>query len=210
MSLKFEVQRKAIHMVGLLAPFSLIYFGKDLTLIFLAIILIIFFVVEPYRTKRIDIRIMEGIEPFVNEVLRAKISESLRKIEEKMLEITREEERFFIGAHIYFAAAALVTLILFPEKVVIGALTVTLISDALAALVGKGFGRHRFKNGKSVEGSLAYFLSGFLILIFIFPWYVSVIASFAGALAEFYEFPPDDNFSAPVIISAVIYLFVYV
>ncbi len=209
MSLKFEAKRKAIHMVGLLAPLSIIYFGRDLSLIFLAITLIIFFIAEPYRTKRIDIRIMEGIEPFVNEILREKISESLRKIEEKMLEITREEERFFIGAHIYFATAALITLILFPEKVVIGALTVTLISDALAALVGKGLGKHRFKNGKSVEGSLVYLFSGFLILIFIFPWYVSIIASFAGALAEFYEFPPDDNFSAPVIISAVIYLLIY-
>ncbi len=92
-------------------------------------------------------------------------------------------------------------------KVAVGAITVATLGDALAAIIGKSLGRHRFSSGKSLEGSLAYFLTALLVLI---PPLVSFAPALAGAvigtIVEFYNVPPDDNFSNQLAVAVAVYL----
>ncbi|NJD98760.1 phosphatidate cytidylyltransferase [Thermococcus sp. LS1] len=203
MSMKSELKRKSLHIVGLSVPVSYLIFGRDVTLTLIGLAFFIFVVLEPFR-------IIEALRDKIKEKLRLyvydDVIERVEMLEKQIDEITREHERYRVAAHIYFAAAAFIVVYFFPGEIAIGAIAVATIGDALAAIIGKSFGRHRFKNGKSVEGSLAYFISGLLILWPLVGLPLAVLGSLAGMLAEFYNLPPDDNFSNQLVIATVLYL----
>ncbi|MFA4647450.1 SEC59/DGK1/VTE5 family protein [Pyrococcus kukulkanii] len=198
MSLKVEIKRKALHMTGLSVPIIYYLFGRVVTLSFVITFLIIFLALEPFR---------------VIEELRDRIKRKLglpngviNMIEKEVDSIAREHERRGIGAHIYFTVAALIIVYFFPREVAIGSIAVATLGDAMAAIIGKPFGRHRFKNGKSVEGSLAYFLTGLLILTPLVGLKMALLGALVGTLAELYELPPDDNFSNQLAIAIALYI----
>lgn len=203
MSMKSELKRKSLHLTGVLVPVSYLLFGKDATLTLIGVAFFVFVVLEPFR-------IIEALRDRIKERLRLyvydDVIERVEKLERQIDEITREHERYRVAAHIYFAAAAFIVVYFFPKNIAIGAIAVATIGDALAAIIGKSFGRHRFKNGKSVEGSLAYFLSGVFILWPLVGLPLAVVGSLAGMVAEFYNLLPDDNFSNQLAIAVVLYL----
>ena len=215
MSLKAELKRKALHLSGLLIPLSYFYFGKDLTIIFIAIALIAFFIIEPFRTsQKLGKDIVEGIRPFITREIYKFLNESMERIDRRIREIAREEENICIGAHVYFAIASLIVIILFPMYIAISAIAVATLGDAVAAIIGKSLGKHRFKNGKSVEGSSAFFIVALLLLLWILPMgytypyviYASITGAIIGTVVEFYDFPPNDNFSNQIFISLALYI----
>ncbi|RLF92002.1 phosphatidate cytidylyltransferase [Thermococci archaeon] len=198
MSLKVEIKRKALHMTGLSVPIIYYLFGRVVTLSFVITFLIIFLALEPFR---------------VIEELRDRIKRKLglpngviNMTDKEVDSIAREHERRGIGAHIYFTVAALIIVYFFPREVAIGSIAVATLGDAMAAIIGKPFGRHRFKNGKSVEGSLAYFLTGLLILTPLVGLKMALLGALVGTLAELYELPPDDNFSNQLAIAIALYI----
>ncbi len=215
MSLKAELKRKALHLLGLLIPLSYFYFGKELTMAFIAIALIAFFIIEPFRTsQKLGKDIVEGIRPFITREIYEFLDESMEKIDRRIREIAREEENICIGAHVYFAIASLIVIILFPMYIAMAAIAVATLGDAVAAIIGKSLGKHRFKNGKSVEGSSAFFIVALLLLLWILPMgytypyvlYASMIGAIIGTVVEFYDFPPNDNFSNQIFISFALYI----
>ncbi|CAB50125.1 diacylglycerol/polyprenol kinase family protein [Pyrococcus abyssi] len=198
MSLKLELKRKALHMTGLSVPIIYLLFGREATLIFVSTFLVIFLALEPFRLV---------------EELRDKVKRKLgipdgvmAKIEREIDGIAREHEKRGLGAHIYFTLAALIIVYFFPKEVTIGSISLATIGDAMAAIVGKTYGRHRFENGKSVEGSLAYLITGLLILTPLVGLKMAFIGSLVGMIAEFYDIPPDDNFSNQLAIALALYL----
>ncbi|NJE11030.1 diacylglycerol/polyprenol kinase family protein [Thermococcus sp. MAR1] len=211
MSMKSELKRKSLHLTGLLVPISYLLFGRDLTLTFIGLAFFIFVVLEPFRIiEELRDNIKRRLKIYVdNDVM-----ERMEVLEKQIDEITRSHERYRVAAHIYFAAAAFIVVYFFPEEIAIGAITIATVGDALAAIIGKSLGRHRFSNGKSLEGSLAYFLSGVVILYPLVGPLLAVLGSSAGALVEFYGLPPgkspedqlDDNFSNQLAIAIVLYL----
>ncbi len=208
MSLKSEALRKTLHLAGLLVPISYFYFGKELTALFISISIVIFFMIEPYRiSKDTTTKIIKGIRPLFNEETFKVISKGFELVDKKIREIARAEEEVCIGAHIYFAIAALINVLFFPMEIAVATIAVATISDALAALVGKSLGRHRFKNSKSLEGSLAFFVSALLIFIVFLPLSYSILGAIVGTIVEFYNVPPNDNFSNQLAMSFFIYLF---
>ncbi len=85
------------------------------------------------------------------------------------------------------------------------------IADPVASLVGRRFGKTRLGQGKSLEGTLGFFVSGFFaaacVLVVYGPamplLYVACIAGgvvFLGALAEALIHSMDDNFSVPLTV----------
>ena len=207
MSIKSEVLRKSLHLAGLLIPVSYVYFGKELTLLFTAITIVAFFMIEPYRISRDTTkRIIEGIRPLFTEDVFKVISRGFEKVDAKIREITRKEEENCIGAHIYFAVAALINVMIFPMELAIATIIVATISDALAAIVGKSLGKHRFKNSKSLEGSAAFFLSALAIFYFYVPFWYAVWGAFVGTIVEFFNVPPNDNFSNQLAMSFFMYI----
>jgi len=197
-SLKLELKRKALHMTGLSVPLIYLALGKSAAITFVLIFLIIFLALEPFRLG-------EGLRIKVKEKLGIP-EEVTEKIEREIDGIAREREKRGIGAHIYFTIAALLVIYLFPREVAIGSISVATLGDAMAAIIGKSYGRHRFKNGKSVEGSLAYFITGLLILTPLVGLKMALLASLVGMIVEFYGLPPDDNFSNQLAIAITLYL----
>ena len=208
MNFKGEVLRKSLHLTGLLVPASYFLFGKEITLIFISLAIIIFFIIEPYRvSNETTKKIIEGIKPLLREDTLNIVSKSIESIDRKIKEIAREEEKIWIGAHIYFAISALLVVLFFPMNIAMGVLSAATVGDAFAAIAGIKWGRHKFKNGKSLEGSLAFFLSALIIYIFFLPWHQAICGSLIGAIVELYNLPPNDNFSNPLVMAFLIYLF---
>lgn len=89
------------------------------------------------------------------------------------------------------------------------ALTTLGLGDPIAAIVGRRWGRLRWVNGRSVEGTLAFViaatLGGFALLTAVhdLAWpaalALSGTASLLGALAELYSRKVDDNLGVPVM-----------
>ncbi|WP_297480833.1 diacylglycerol/polyprenol kinase family protein [Thermococcus sp.] len=204
MSIKIELKRKALHLTGLTVPAVYLLLGKAYTLTFIGIAFALFVILEPFRViEEWRDKIKEKLDLYVS----PEVVEKIELLENHINDITREHERNRVAAHIYFAAASFIIVYFFPENVAIGAIALATLGDALAAIIGKTFGRHRFSNGKSVEGSLAYFLTGIVILTPLVGILPALIGSLAGTIAEFYNLPPDDNFSNQLAVALAVYLF---
>ena len=204
MSIKRELKRKALHLTGLTIPVFYVIFGKTYTLTFIGLSFAVFVALEPFRVIE---EWRDSIKRRLGIYAPPEVMERIERLEVHINDITREHERNRVAAHIYFAAASFIVVYFFPENVAIGAIALATLGDALAAIIGKTFGRHRFSNGKSVEGSLAYFFTGMVILTPLVGPLPALIGSLAGTIAEFYNLPPDDNFSNQLAVALAVYLF---
>lgn len=94
--------------------------------------------------------------------------------------------------------------VLFPGLPTVAAILVAGVADALAAVVGKRFGRHRYRGGKSMEGSMA-FLAAVLAVFLPLPG-VGIGGAAAAALAltvvEAMTLRVDDNLYLPLAAAA--------
>ena len=110
----------------------------------------------------------------------------------------------------YVLAAAIICTLLFSKPIAAIALTVMLISDTCAALFGKAFGTRNLYKGKSLEGTVAFFLSALFINMLYEPvfhfTYAGVIACTVATLAEMFEdkLEIDDNLSIPLFIGIIL------
>jgi len=199
--MKSEIKRKSLHLSGLTVPAVYLFFGRDIALFFVGLSFVVFIILEP-------LRIVEHLRDKLKKKLGIYVDRQLIEIVEGEIDtIAREHEKKSIGAHIYFALAAFIIVYFFPKDIAIGSIAVATLGDAIAAIIGKPFGKHRFKNGKSLEGSLAFFMTSLLILSILMDIPHAVIGALAGTLAEFYELPPDDNFSNQLSVALTLYVF---
>ncbi|ASJ02102.1 phosphatidate cytidylyltransferase [Thermococcus profundus] len=202
-SLKNELKRKALHLTGLSVPILYIFTDTKFILTFIALAFALFVVLEPFRIieelrDRIKVRLR---------LINPEMVAGIEVLEKHVKDIERTHERGNVAAHIYFALASLIVVYFFSEEIAIASVTLATLGDALAAIIGKNFGRHRFANGKSLEGSLAYFVTGLLVITPLLGIKAAVLGSLVGTLVEFYGVPPDDNFSNQVCVALALYLF---
>ena len=195
---RHEVYRKGIHLSSLWIP-AVIYFGGTLiaSSIFLLLIagelLLEYGNYKKWRWARILFSL-----PFLP---------VLRNSE-------RQHQHFTVTGGVYVLASSLLCTLLFSNTVAAISITVMLISDTLAALVGKAVGQRKIYKNKSLEGSVAFFVSALIIMMLFNPLrtftYASVIACFAAMFMELFEqwFELDDNFSVPLIIGIILTLIV--
>ncbi|MBI4720268.1 MAG: hypothetical protein HY770_03405 [Chitinivibrionia bacterium] len=111
----------------------------------------------------------------------------------------------------YFMIAALISVLVFDTMIAISALSFLVLGDAIAAIIGKKFGRIRYW-GKSVEGSAACFVCCFAIGVVLMGVQREVLmlvaaGSLAATLAEALPAPMDDNMRVPLISGLVMQLF---
>lgn len=87
------------------------------------------------------------------------------------------------------------------------------VGDPVAALVGRRFGRIKLLHGRSLEGTLAFLVSGALVTFTLFallhpalPASTALVmalgAAVAGAIAELVSLRVDDNLSIPLSAAA--------
>lgn len=105
----------------------------------------------------------------------------------------------------YVLISALISVLIFPKVIFISAFSILIISDSLAALIGRKFGKHKFLS-KSLEGTLTFFISACIVILFtpkiggfLEEYLIGFIAAFVGAIVENISFRLiDDNLSIPL------------
>src|SRR4030066_2596277 len=91
--------------------------------------------------------------------------------------VLREEEKpTFMGAT-YFIFSTILTILLFPKSIAIASILILILSDTVAALFGKWIGKIKGLE-KTIEGSMAFFLTSLLIV-----WIYPNLGRFSGSLA---------------------------
>lgn len=187
-SLKTEIYRKAIHLSSLWMPLLMLLCNRNFCIVLFAVLLAMNFIVEYASYKRIS---------FIGNVFRKLFIKTLRN-----KEINRTI--FIPSGSIYILSAALIVSVCFSAKAAATAMCIALIADSGAALVGKRFGTYRFSNGKSLEGTLTFYICTIPIIIFFFPNASLFLICFTAILAttaEFFEnqIGIDDNLSVPLV-----------
>ena len=105
----------------------------------------------------------------------------------------------FTGAT-YILLSTCFTVALYSKPIAIAALSFIIVGDTFAALIGRKFGKHKFRN-KSLEGS-AGCLVGTVIVALVVPdlvMPVAMIGAVVAMLAEALSFGIDDNVSVPIV-----------
>lgn len=105
----------------------------------------------------------------------------------------------------YVLISALICAIIFPKVIFVTAFSILIISDTMAALIGRKFGKNKFLR-KSFEGTLAFFVSA-SIVTFLTPkiiyspteYWIGIAGAFVGAIIENVSYGfSDDNLSIPL------------
>ncbi|MBR7069991.1 MAG: phosphatidate cytidylyltransferase [Oxalobacter sp.] len=195
-----EVLRKSIHLSSLWMVVAMGFLPRLVNIVLFAVLLIGCIVTEYGNHKGWKLFTMTYGALF-NRMLREK----------------ERQESFRLSGAPYLIGAALMSVALFPTVIAMTGFAVMLIGDTVAALIGRRFGRHPINAGtKSLEGSLAFCIAGFLIILFFFFSYAQpMMFLFSGsigvvvaALAEAYEnrIYLDDNFSIPLAVGICLFL----
>ncbi len=132
--------------------------------------------------------------------------------------ILREHEKDvgkkLLSGGTYVLISACLCIIIFPKVIAITAFGILIVSDAISALIGRRFGRHKFFD-KSIEGSLAFFLSACAVVALApkagsdgAEFIIGFIAAAVGAIIEAMSvrLKVDDNFSVPSSIGIAMWI----
>ena len=181
-----EIYRKIFHIASCatLAIFFW-YFGKEVLLPWILTVALLFPILD-YLRKYIPI---------------------IQNISLKLFGIiTRPHEHLGISGASWVLIGSGITAYLFNEKVVIIALLIMAFSDSSAALIGIKFGTTRLFN-KSLEGSLAFFITTYIIIILLSSpsFILLLIASIISTIVELFSTQKfNDNILIPVVIAFIL------
>lgn len=187
-SLKTELYRKAVHLSSLWMPLLIMLCSRNFCIILFSCLLGLNIIVEYAAYQK---------AAFFGTLFRRMFIKTLRN-----REISRAA--FTPSGSVYILAAALTVSVCFSAQAAAAAMCIVLIADSNAALIGKVFGTLRFSNGKSIEGTTAFFISAVLVCLCFFPTNSLFIIYLTAALAtaaEFFEkkLGIDDNLSIPLV-----------
>lgn len=194
-SYRQEILRKLVHLSSIWMVFVMAYVPGIRGFFFFAILAVLNLIVEYARYKKVPV-----ITPLYEALFKNMLRESNGKFRPS-------------GSPPYLASAAVTTL-LFPLPFSIISFLCMMFGDTAAALIGRKFGKHKFSNGKSMEGCAAFLITDWLIVIgayFItgtFGWIILVcglIGVVLAMIAELFneELHLDDNFSIPLIVGGM-------
>jgi len=142
-----EVVRKLIHLCSLSIPVIYYFITRNEAIIILSIFTFIALLIDLSRL----------FFPGFGKIFLLFFGFLLRKHE-------LDNNKKNLNGATYVLISALICVLLFPKIIFVTAFSILIISDSLAALIGRKFGRHKFLS-KSLEGTLAFFLSGSVVVL---------------------------------------------
>jgi dolichol kinase len=180
-----EISRKALHLTGITILVVYYYLGKEFALLYTSAALLVFLGLEFIRIR----------------------ANKLFPLERATEYIQRKGEGNALAATVYFCVAAIATIFFFDERSVIVGLSVALLSDMAAALVGIGVGKHRIMEEKTLEGSIAGIAMAMGVAFLLNAGIITILALGAVFLVlDLVDLGIDDNFTIPLAMVAVVYL----
>ncbi len=184
--LKEELLRKSIHFATSIIPI-VYYFGASRQ----AILFVSLFLAAGFLTA---------------DILRMNFDLARRWFLIVFSKLLREDEqkRRFTGASWLFVGMT-TTFYLFPKEAAVPAVLFLTLADPVAAIAGKKFGSDYFY-GKSVEGSLGFYLTASaIILIFTDYSWLGLGTALGAALVEFLPIGINDNILIPLFSGYILY-----
>jgi dolichol kinase len=191
-----ELLRKGIHLCSLSIPIVYTYVSRELMLTMLV----------PVAAAFVAGDVMRLLHRPSFELYRRIFGRMLRRHEKTVGKKT-------LNGASWVLISAIFCVLVFPKLIAVTAFAVLIISDTVAALIGRKYGTRRFRD-KSLEGSSAFVVSA-LIVILLTPkiagrpeeYLIAWIASVVGAVAEVFSFDIiDDNFAIPVALGFALWL----
>lgn len=193
-SIKRELMRKSIHLSSLWIP-ALIYFVPEIyafTVFFVLFLSDMFLEYGNYK-RWSWARATYG-----------RLFFKMRREKES------RKKNFEISGSMYVLLASMICVVAFSKEIAMVALTIMLVSDTFAAVFGKIYGTRRLRANKSMEGTIAFFISSLIVVLLYTPLlsvnYESILACFAATIVEVFEdkIKIDDNLSIPLIVGLIL------
>ncbi len=184
-----ELLRKLTHLFAFIIPGAYVFLQMSRELVLLIMIPIAMGMII------IDIARLRGWKLW--RLLRKMISPIIRE---------SEERGDFTGAT-YILATACLTIALFSRPIAALAMAFIIAGDPASALIGRKFGRHKFRS-KSLEGSLAFLIAAIVIALIMpgVPLTVKFIGAVVATITEAVSFRVDDNATVPLVSGLVMTL----
>lgn len=184
--MRSELWRKGLHLLSLLIPVGLLFFGTATALKILVPMTITSLALEILRAKSAAVRDRVG-----------RIFGFMMRPEE----IPPVPASIRLNGATWVLLTSTIIIALFPPTVAATAIAIGLVGDAAAAVVGRKYGRTRIaKSEKTVEGSFAFVV--FTVpLIWLVPGLTlpaGLVGIAAAGVTEAFDLPVNDNFSVPV------------
>jgi dolichol kinase len=130
--------------------------------------------------------------------------------------VAHPHEHFRVNSGTWFATALVLLSAFATRPGMMAGLAVLGVADPVAALVGRRWGKHTIRAGRSLEGTLAFFASGTiaamvgLVILGVGPvgkvLALAALGSLAGAIAELVTKKLDDNLTIPLAVGAAVTL----
>lgn len=115
--------------------------------------------------------------------------------------ILKEKEKKTLLSTTWFLLSVFLTVILFSKDIAIAAILFLIFSDASADIIGSKFGHIRILKTRTLEGSLAFFITCLIIGIIInftkinLGFSVFIGGALAATVIELLPLPIEDNFT---------------
>lgn len=181
-----EFKRKIFHEIGLLIPISYLFFDKKDAIFGMSIIVLVFVFIEFLRLRY----------NFGNDFIPKVVGKTVR-----------DYEKVDLSAATYFIISSFFTVLLFEKNIAIAAICYNSVGDFFSAIIGKKYGKIKYMGGKkSIEGSLACFVSCLLVGLLILNPLMAISGALAATFAEGYLIKVNDNLSIPIISGIILTL----
>ncbi|WP_461829870.1 diacylglycerol/polyprenol kinase family protein [Aquifex sp.] len=107
----------------------------------------------------------------------------------------------------YLLLGVFISYLFFEKQAIYGIITLA-VGDAFSGMVGYYLGKRRlpYNPKKTLEGTLAFFISSFIALSLVTEPSKALVISLISAVVESLPLKLDDNFTIPLISSLIAYL----
>jgi dolichol kinase len=135
MNLKHEVIRKSIHSLALIVPISYHFLDRKIVLVMIGLGIFVAICIEALR--------------FHSHVFRELFNGLLGRL-------LRDHETTQLTGSTYLLIGCFLTVLFFVKWIALVSLLFLIVSDALAALAGRRWGKHKIWKDRSVEGCAVF------------------------------------------------------
>jgi len=184
-SLLVEFRRKVVHLIALLVPIGYLIVPRKPALLILA--------------GCAFVSILLDLLKYYDKGFR----KSFFKVFGKMLR--SKEIKRFTGAT-YILGASLICAFAFDKWIAIIVIIYIITGDIAAAIFGKRFGKHKTIGNKTLEGSIAFFITSYFasiamrfIALPVAPWSALFMGALTATVIESLPLAIDDNLTVPVL-----------
>ena len=197
--MKKLIIRKLYRLVLLAVPIIYYYWPKKYVVLAVSIAFAFVLILDLIRLTK----------PSANEVVR-KIFKPFAIF---MRYIAKREELKDFSGTTYSLMACTIIVITMPKVVGMTAVLFNIFGDLFATVVGKTIGKVKIMKGKTLEGSLACFISMLLVVSWshsrlLLPWTVGLAGAFTGTIIELISLKLNDNLTIPVLSGVVMWLLI--